>query len=52
MGELFAMHGYEFERVMDVETVKEIQTKHADLPGWPEAGSIIETEDYIVVHFK
>lgn len=47
----FAMHGHEFERISDVETVIEIQAQYDELPGWPKNGSIVETDEYIVVHF-
>ena len=47
----FAIHGHKFERIMDPETVQEIQAKYQELPGYPKEGSIIETKDYIVVHF-
>ncbi len=49
--DFFAIHGHAFERIMDVETVQEIQAKYQDLPGYPKEGSIIETEGFIVVHF-
>lgn len=49
--EFFAIHGHEFERIQDVEKVQEIQAKYGDIPGYPKEGSIIETEDFIVVHF-
>ncbi len=49
--DFFAMHGHNFERIENAETVTQIQEKYADLPGWPKEGSIVETETYIVVHF-
>lgn len=49
--DFFAMHGHKFERIADPEMVQEIQAKYQELPGYPKEGSIIETEDYIVVHF-
>ena len=49
--DFFAMHGHEYERILDPETVQEIQKQYGDIPGYPKEGSIIETEDYIVVHF-
>ena len=49
--DFFAIHGHEFERIQDVEKVQEIQVKYGDLPGYPLEGSMIETEDFIVVHF-
>lgn len=49
--DFFAIHGHTFERIADPETVQEIQAKYQELPGYPKEGSIIETEDYIVVHF-
>lgn len=49
--DFFAIHGHEFARIADPETVQEIQDKYQELPGYPKEGSIIETKDYIVVHF-
>lgn len=49
--DFFAIHGHEFERIMDPASVQEIQAQYQEAPGYPKEGSIIETEDYIVVHF-
>lgn len=49
--EFFALHGHEFPRIMEPEVCREIQAQYADLPGWPKEGSIVETEEYIVVKF-
>ncbi len=49
--EFFAIHGHKFPRIMDPEACREIQAQYADLPGWPKEGSIVETEEYIVVKF-
>ncbi len=50
--EFFAIHGHEFRRIMNPEDCREIQAQHADLPGWPKEGSIVETKEYIVVKFS
>lgn len=49
--EFFAIHGHAFNRIMDPESCREIQAAYQYLPGWPKEGSIVETEDYIVVKF-
>lgn len=49
--EFFAIHGHEFPRIMEPEACREIQAQYTDLPGWPKEGSIVETEEYIVVKF-
>ncbi len=47
----FAMHGHEFERIPDAEACRSIQAQYMELPGWPKEGSILETEEYIIVKF-
>lgn len=49
--EFFAMHGHSFERIMDPEECREIQSRYGDLPAWPKEGSIVETDEYIIVNF-
>ncbi len=49
--EFFAIQGHVFNRIMEPEVCREIQAKHMELPGWPKEGSIVETEEYIVVKF-
>lgn len=49
--EFFAIHGHAFERIMEPEACREIQSQYRDLPGWPKAGAIVETKNYIVVKF-
>ncbi|MFI3236946.1 MAG: glucosyltransferase domain-containing protein [Lachnospiraceae bacterium] len=49
--EYFAIHGHEFLRIMDVDQVQEIQAAYLDLPAFPAEGSIVETDEYIVVKF-
>ena len=49
--EFFAIHGHAFNRIMDPKQCREIQARYLELPGWPENGSIFETEEYIVVKF-
>lgn len=49
--EFFAIHGHEFNRIMEPKACREIQAQYAGMPGWPKEGSIIETEEYIVVKF-
>ena len=47
--EFFAIHGHRFHRIMDPETCREVQAQYTDLPGWPKEGSIVETDQYIIV---
>lgn len=47
----FAGLGHSFERIMDPALCREIQSQYLELPGWPLEGSIVETQDYIVVKF-
>jgi hypothetical protein len=49
--EFFAMHGHAFERIMEPEKCREIQAQYWKLPNWPKEGSIVETDEYIVVKF-
>ena len=50
--DFFAMHGHGFVRIMDPEECRAIQDKHrGTMPAWPLEGSIVETEEYIVVNF-
>ena len=49
--EFFAVHGHDFKRITEPEACREIQAQHMELPGWPKEGSIVETEEYIVVKF-
>lgn len=49
--EFFAMHGHRFNRIMDPEQCREIQAQYWELPDWPKEGSILETEEYIIVKF-
>ena len=49
--DFFAIHGHKFERIADPVKVQEIQAEYQELPGYPKEGSIVETDDYIVVHF-
>jgi hypothetical protein len=49
--EFFASHGHMFSRIMDPKVCREIQAQFVELPGWPKEGSIVETEEYIVVKF-
>ena len=49
--EFFAIHGHAFERIMEPEKCREIQAQYWELPNWPKEGSIVETDEYIVVKF-
>lgn len=49
--QFFAMHGHSFNRIENPEQCRDIQAQYQDIPGWPKAGSIVETDEYIVVHF-
>lgn len=49
--EFFAIHGHGFERIMDPEECRAIQAQYWELPNWPKEGSIVETDEYIVVKF-
>lgn len=49
--EFFAIHGHEFNRISEPETCRDIQTRYRELPAWPKEGSIIETDEYIIVNF-
>lgn len=49
--QFFAMHGHRFQRIENPEQCRDIQAQYKDLPGWPREGSIVDTDEYIIVHF-
>lgn len=47
----YNMHGHNFVGVNDYDTISKAQTDYFNLPGWPKEGSIVETDEYIIVSF-
>lgn len=47
----FAMHGYEIKPCLEPERYAGLEVYSLELPGFPEAGSIVDVGDCIVVHF-
>ncbi len=46
-----AMHGHEFIGVDNKELITQMAITYRDIPSWPMEGSIIETEEYIIINF-
>lgn len=47
----FAMHGYGLQPYTAAENYEALEISTMTLPGFPEAGSIVDMGDFIVVHF-
>ncbi len=47
----YNMHGHSFVGVNDYDTIHQAKMEYYNLPGWPKEGSIVETDEYIYVHF-
>lgn len=45
------MHGFSFTEDGNLEHYRQAKELMQDGPVWPESGSIVETEDYIIVNF-
>ncbi|MBQ7955154.1 MAG: glucosyltransferase domain-containing protein [Lachnospiraceae bacterium] len=45
------MHGHTFKGVDHWAPIGEACVQYKDMPGWPREGSIVETEDYIIISF-
>ncbi len=44
------MHGHRFETIMDLQTIEEAKKIGDTMPRWPLKGSIVEQEEYILIH--
>ena len=47
----YNMHGHNFVGVNDYDTISKAQTDYFNIPCWPKEGSIVETDEYIIVSF-
>lgn len=45
------MHGHTFRASGDPELAERVTMENLDMPAWPQAGSIREEEDYIIINF-
>lgn len=45
------MHGHSFVASADTELAQKVTMENLDMPAWPEAGSIREEENYIIINF-
>lgn len=45
------MHGFSFTEDGNLEHYEEARKQMREQPAWPQAGSIVEMEDYIIVNF-
>lgn len=47
----FSMHGHELVPLLDEEIYPQLEEEAADMPHFPQEGSIVDKGEYIVVHF-
>ena len=45
------MHGYSLQVETDLDLFTEAENFAAEMPRWPEEGSIAEMNEYVIVHF-